>query len=453
MRQMQPVLWTKGLLLTPQHLQVQDRFLEDLLDFRLDSHAFRPRGFTHLQVDRESLAEGEFAITEAAGILPDGLLFDVPASDAAPPPKVLGDYWVPDRDTLDLYLAIPERRPGGHNVATDAGAGSHGTRYLAEAVLRRDENTGATEKPIQVARKNFRILADTETLDGYSVLPAARVRRLSTGEYQIDSSFVPPTLDIGASDRLMTIARRLLELLSAKSAALSGMRRERRKGLAHFGASDVANFWLLYTVNTHLPAVRHIFETRRGHPVVLYEELLSLAGALSTFSTRVRPTDLPTYDHGDLSGCFGRLDETIRELLETVVPANHVTLPLRHIEGSVYATALEKDRYLRAPEVFLAVGADMKEEELVPKVRERLKVSSKERLDHLVKQALSGLPLRHVADPPDTVPIKLDNHYFRLEKTGPEWDAVRQARNLAVYIPSGIVSPRLELVILLPPEE
>lgn len=453
MRQMQPVLWTKGLLLTPQHLQVQDRFLEDLLDFRLDSHVFRPRGFTRLQLDRESLAQGELAITEAAGILPDGLLFDVPVSDPPPPPKVLEDYWVPDRETLDLHLAIPERRPGGYNVAVDADDGGAGTRYLAEAVLRRDENTGAAEKPIQVARKNFRILADTETLDGFSALAAARVRKLDTGEYQLEPSFVPPTLDIRASDHLMTIARRLLELLSAKSATLSGMRRERKKGLAQFGVSDVANFWLLYTVNTHLPAVRHIFETRRGHPAVLYEELLSLAGALTTFSDRVRPTDLPTYDHGDLSTCFGRLEATIRELLETVVPANHVSLPLRHIESSVYATALEKDRYLRAPEIFLAVGADMKREELVPMVTERLKVSSEGRMDHLIKQALSGLPLRHVPDPPDTVPIKLENHYFRLEKTGPEWDAIRQARNLAAYVPSEIVAPRLELVILLPPEE
>ena len=72
MRQMQPVLWTKGVLLTPQHLQLQDRFLEDLLEFRLSSLTFAPWGFHRLTVDREALAAGAFAITAAVGVLPDG---------------------------------------------------------------------------------------------------------------------------------------------------------------------------------------------------------------------------------------------------------------------------------------------------------------------------------------------------------------------------------------------
>jgi len=51
MRQMQPVLWTKGVLLTPQHLQVQDQFLEDLLEFQRSALAFAPWGFSRLELD------------------------------------------------------------------------------------------------------------------------------------------------------------------------------------------------------------------------------------------------------------------------------------------------------------------------------------------------------------------------------------------------------------------
>ena len=36
MKRLQPVIWTKGTFLTPQHLQLQDRFLEDTLQFRLE---------------------------------------------------------------------------------------------------------------------------------------------------------------------------------------------------------------------------------------------------------------------------------------------------------------------------------------------------------------------------------------------------------------------------------
>jgi hypothetical protein len=55
MRQMQKVLWTKGTLLTPQHLQAQDRFLEDLVGFQLSSLAFFPWGFSRLEIDPEAL--------------------------------------------------------------------------------------------------------------------------------------------------------------------------------------------------------------------------------------------------------------------------------------------------------------------------------------------------------------------------------------------------------------
>ena len=48
MKRLQPVIWTKGTFLSPQHLQLQDRFLENLLQFHLDSLSFRPWGFRSL---------------------------------------------------------------------------------------------------------------------------------------------------------------------------------------------------------------------------------------------------------------------------------------------------------------------------------------------------------------------------------------------------------------------
>jgi type VI secretion system protein ImpJ len=291
MRQMQKVLWTKGVLLSPQHLQAQDRFLEDLLAFRVSALGFFPWGFGKLAIDREALAGGSLAVAEASGLLPDGLAFDIPGADGAPPPRSLEEHWLPDQRSMDVYLAIPEHRPGGHNVSTSAT--DRGARYLAEVVLLRDETTGRAEKPIQVARKNLRFLIEGEVLEGSSVLRVARVLRTPTGVYQLDPHFVPPLLDIMASEFLSAIARRLVELLSAKSSALSGVRRARNMSLADFGVSDVANFWLLYTVNTHLPRFRHLFETRGGHPSELFAAMTALTGALTTFSTKVHPRMLP----------------------------------------------------------------------------------------------------------------------------------------------------------------
>ncbi len=448
MRQMQPVLWTKGVLLSPQHFQTQDRFLADLLEFQLSALAFCPWGFQRLEIDREALASGSFGLAAAAGILPDGLLFDIPSSEDAPPPKPFESAFAPDQQWLDVYLGIPEYRYGGHNVSginRDRDA-----RYRADELLRRDETTGQAERPIQVARRNFRLLFGGESLEGTSALRIARVTRSPTGDYQLDPRFVPPLVDITASDHLMAIARRLLEILSAKSATLAAGRRQKNQSLAEFGIADVASFWLLYSINSVLPELRHIYETRRGHPAELYNAMLGLAGALTTFSGTIHARDLPSYEHDNLTASFTRLDEQLRELLETVVPATTVSLPMTLVQPSVYAAALDQEKYLAAPQIYLAITVEGRGTEVPTRVPSLVKVSAAGQLDTLIRQALPGILLTYVPNPPSAVSVKLNHHYFLLQKTGPEWDQVARARNIAAYVPAEFPGPQLELVIVLP---
>lgn len=447
MRQLQRVLWSKGVLLNPQHLQLQDRYLEELLAFRLEALSFRPWGFSRLALDREALAGGMLALTSAAGLLPDGLVFDVPGADPEPAPLPLASHWRPDQSAMTVSLAIPEHRLGGRNVAGGNGGGD--ARYVAEVVLRRDENTGLGEKPIQVARRNLRLVAEGEALEGYVSMPVARITRDAAGALEVDPAYIPPVVDIAASPALMTMARRLVELLSARSSALSAMRRERNAGLADFGTADIANFWLLFTVNSHLPHFRHLFEVRRGHPSELFAAMLELAGTLMTFADG-HPRELPAYDHGDLTTCFTRLDARLRELLDTAVPSNHVSLPLRQTEPSIYATAIDQDRYFGATQVYLAVASSLKKEELPRRVPQLLKLSSADQIERLVRHGLPGVPLAHVPVPPSAVPVKLNYQYFALERRGEDWDAIRLSRHLAVHVPADLPEPQLELVLLLP---
>jgi type VI secretion system protein ImpJ len=448
MPQLQKVLWSKGVLLNPQHLQLQDRYMEELLGFRLDTLAFCPWGFSRLELDREALVGGAVVITEAAGLLPDALVFDIPNSDQAPPPLPLADHWKPDEDSVLIHLSIPEHRHGGVNVSTSASERS--ARYFADVVLRRDENTGLAEKPIQVARRNLRLVAEGESLERAVSMPVARILRGAGGVPELDQAFIPPLIDIDASATLMSMARRLVELLSAKSSALSGMRRQRNVGLADFGIADVANFWLLYTVNTHLPRFRHHFETGKGHPATLYEAMLELAGALMTFAQSAHPRDLPVYEHGDLSTSFGKLDNMVREMLETAVPSNHVSLPLKRTEPTVFAAAIDQDRYFAAPQMFIAIKSSMKQDELIRRVPQILKVSSADQIERLIRRALPGVVLAHSPSPPSAIPIKSNYQYFQLDKRGEDWDAIRMSRHLAVYAPSDLADPEMELVILLP---
>jgi type VI secretion system protein ImpJ len=448
MKQLQPVIWMKGTFLSPQHLQTQDRFIENALQFQLESLAYQPWGFRSLQLNHEALAAGQVALANASGIFPDGLMFDIPASDPPPNPMPVAEFFEPDQDEVDVYLAIPNHQDRGLNVSVlrkDVD-----TRYRAEVAMLRDENSGSTEKPIQLARKNFRLLVGDQPRQGLSTIRIARVKRTPAGLLELDQRFVPPLLDITASDYLVSIARRLVEILAAKSSVLAGTRRHKNLSLADFGTSDIANFWLLYTINTNFPILQHIFETRRGHPERLFAAMLSLAGSLTTFSNQIHPRDLPKYDHEELAKCFTDLDEKVRLLLETVVPSNFVSLPLKLIQPYIYATSLSDDKYLKDTKLYLAITSEMNEAELISKTPYLIKVCSANHIEHLVRMALPGVPLTHVARPPSAIPVKLNAQYFSLSQAGPAWEAIQRARNLAAFVPGDFPAPQLELIVLLP---
>ena len=448
MKQLQPVLWSKGTFLTPQHLQLQDRFLEDSLNFRLQALKFCAWGFSEVVLDQELLADGQLAVTRASGIFPDGLLFDIPGPDQPPPSKALAEFFDPGVRDLDIYLAVPDYKQKGLNVAGLGRVG--GSRYLAEITTVRDDNTGAGEKPIQIARKNLRLLAANETREGSSALRIANVEKTESGAFRFNTRFVPPLLEVRASDYLRSLINGILEILSAKSTQLSGSRRQKNQSLADFTAADIANFWLLYTVNSNIPVLSHLLQGQRCHPEELFSALTALGASLTTFSNTIRPRDLPLYDHLNLSKVFTDLDEKLRILLETVVPTNVVSLPLKHVNNTIYAAAIDQDKYLNNTRMYLALSADTSEDTIIRRVPQLVKLCSATHIEQLISNALPGIALTHVSSPPSAIPIKMKYQYFSLNQSGAAWDTVTRARNFGAHVPADIPNPQMELIILLP---
>jgi len=446
MRQLQPVVWSKGVFLSPQHLQAQDRFFEDTLRFLSGALAYANWGFTSLQIDPAGLSEGRLSVSEASGIFPDGLMLDCPASDAPPASRTLEKSFPEGSKTCAFFLAVPQDRPGGLNVALTRGGLN--TRFYSELQMLRDENSSGVEKPVSLARKNLQILAEGENLEGSVLLPLAQVEKTESGGYRLDPKYVPPTLSIKGAELLTGILRGQIETLISRSGQLAGARRQRNQSLADFSASDIANFWLLYTLNVHLPVLRHLYDSAKVHPEALYLQMLSLAGALTTFSSKIEPRDLPRYEHEKLGQCYLALDAIIAELLDTVVPSNFVALPLKLLRASVYAASIDKDRYFENSRPYLAISSDLKEADLIGRVPGLCKACSATHIEQLIRAALPGLKLTHVPVPPRAIPVKLRYQYFSIEKSGPSWEAVVRARNFAVHVPGEISNPDMELIFL-----
>lgn len=455
MRKRHRVVWSKGMFLTPQQFQTQDQFFEDSIQFRWSASQFANWGVADLEIDSEALNNGLFRLAKCTGIMPDGEAFDMPDNDDLPPSRSVADHFPPSRESLDIFLGIPDSRPRARNVTIPGAADSESsgvpptTRYLAETRMATDENTGNEEKAVQVARRMFRILFDDEYRDGFSVLRIAQVTRNAAGIPILNPRFVAPCVNLGSSNYLNMLLRRQIEILATKSSALSGPRRQRGKITAEFSPSETANFWLLHTVNSYLPELKHIWKVRRGHPEAAYLAMLRLAGALSTFSLEASPENLPDYDHEDLGHCFTLLDQNIRDLMETVIPSKFVSVPLQAKDRFIWGGTVTEDQYFHDSQFYLAVSAKMGMDDIIRKVPQLVKVSATDDIQRLIRNALPGLLLRHVPVPPAAIPIKLDNQYFALNQGGELWNAMMLSRQIAVHAPGEIVDPKMELLIVL----
>jgi type VI secretion system protein ImpJ len=279
-------------------------------------------------------------------------------------------------------------------------------------------------------------------------LGVGSVMRDGAGHLVFDPDFVPPVLRISASERLMLLVGRLIEILEEKSSTLgSGAGDVRPSG--DFSPRDIAHFWLRHAVNSALAPLRHLFLSKRGHPEELFVELSRLGGALCTFALDSHPRTLPVYDHERLGECFGALDRHIRTHLETIIPTNCVAIPLEMVQNYFYEGPVNDTRCLGRARWVLGIRANMGEAEIINKVPQLVKVCSAKFVGELVKRAMAGLHLTHLPVPPPAIPSRLEMQYFGIDRSGPFWDHIVQTQRVGLYVPGDLPSPEVELLVVL----
>jgi type VI secretion system protein ImpJ len=439
------VVWNEGMLLTPHHFQQWDNYHEELLNARIRSIMPFEYGIMDAQVNREAIANGNFQVTAVRAILPDGLLINVPDTDAVPDARPVGSHFSPEATSLGVHLVIPAKKSGGANFQANGAKTTGNFRFLQEGAMARDETSGANEQPIAFARPNLRIIFDDELRDGFTSLKIAEIERTTTGQLRISENYIPPLLNVSANVWLVNMLRQIVEILITKSSSLGEQRRQRNASLADFTTSEVAVFWLLHTINSAIPPMAHYFRLPLLHPERLYLAMAELVGELMTFSTEYHPKDIVKYDHDDLYFTFSQLSGQLKELLETVIPSRCVPIPLEKINPTLYIGRVEDERLLKEAGFYLAVRAQMPESKLIEDVPRMIKIASRDVIDTVVGRALPGVGLTHANPPPAPIPARVGFKYFSLENAGAYWEGIRGSKIIAVYVPEKIPDEKLEM--------
>jgi type VI secretion system protein ImpJ len=439
------VIWKEGMFLQPQHFQQADRFFQQTMVAQWQSQNPFFSGITGIAVDSAALASGVFALTSCTGIFPDGTFFSIPQEDEPPSSRSFADHFSHEQQSCDVYLALPLAIEGRASVSETS---SPHSRYRIQNSTVVDEVSGTQKKQIEAGSYNFSVLFGGESLDHCSALRIARLKRNPNGQIELQEDDVPPLAQLGGSRYLLSQLRSMLEMLLAKSVALSQGRRQNAAGKATFSQSEETAFRLLETVNTYTPLLNHYHFEPRIHPFELFKLLTQFAGALTAFSSDVSLKDMTRYDHDKLSGTFGGLIKLIRGVLEADIDAGCTVIPLEQINPATYVCKLPNEKLMAAARFYLGVSAKVSEKELIIGVAQRIKMSSRDRLDVLISSAMPGLPLIHVAHPPEGLSTKPNFLYFALDQQSQFWRGMQGSGSIALYFPNNYPELKMEMLAL-----
>jgi type VI secretion system protein ImpJ len=443
------VLWGEGLFLRPQHFQQQDRYHEARLSQTASALHPYAWGVRKLVIDQDALKTDMLRVRELSLIFPDGELYRAPDADTLPLQVRLGAL-APSVQAITFHAALPSLKPHGDNCAAGGASGPDlgDARFGQYDRDTQDLYTHAADAPVSYLSKTLRLVSEFEALESFESFALLRLRRVATGGFEVDPSFTPPSLSIAGAPGLHMQLARLMEKLLAKVNALYGHYREPSRNVVEIRGGDVSSFWLLHTASTGYAALAHYLSHSELHPERLFADMLSLAGGLMTYSRSYKLEDLPSYEHADPGPPFARLDEIIRNLLDTVISSKYFAIALSNDRPSYHLGSLDSGKINAQTTLYLAVRADLPALQLVQLVPLRFKIGAPEDVDKFVLSAMPGVKLAHAPQVPAALPVRPDTCYFTLEAKGVLYENMLKAQAISIYVPTGIGGLKLELIAI-----
>lgn len=447
------ILWGEGLFLRPQHFQIQDSYHEQRLNQTIRATIPFAYGINQLRFDELQLGNHVLALESIEMIWQDGEIYQAPSTDLLPEPLLLDDLNF--KGEMLIYLTLPLLQPNKTNILHD-GDDHRSGRYHSHLTETHDLYTNAQAADITLLRRRamFRLLAPLsepqQEFDGLLYLPLGRIKRQSSGSFELDQKFIPPILHIEASDTLTSNLKRTLNVIRAKIKTIQTNNRENEQKLIEFRSGDIVSFWLVNALNTAHATLNHLLQHPQIHPERLFFELLRLTGSLLTFSTAYEVDHLPQYRHHQLQDSFQQLDVILRDLLDTIISSRYISIALKEIRPSYWIGSLESDKITQDSRLYIAVSSSMMQtHELVQIVPLRFKVGSTVDVEQRVVAALPAIPLHHLMQVPTAIPVRSGVSYFEIEPHHELYQRMLESESICIYIPSGFQDISIELIAVM----
>lgn len=460
MENQQGIYWHQGMFLQPQHFQQAE--LHTQFQFKPVFDAGLPHfwGVGALQLAAAAIANRTIDVQSAQLLFPDHSYVEFPGN-AVIKSRPFKSEWVEGDKPFAVYLGLKKLARQGVNVTECASmddAGAAGTRF---ASLDNPAETGdllSDGPPAQVRSLMYVVSiffdSEVDTLDGYELMPIARLVR-DGEEIKLSDSFIPPCYALSGSTVLTGMIKDIRDELSGRARQLQQYKSPREIQKAEFDASNMIFLLALRSLNRATPYLFHLTEAGQVHPWLAYGALRQLIGEMSSFSERVNmlgegddgTPGLPPYDHADLGKCFERVRRLIGSLLNEITVGPEF-LAVMEYDGSYYSAELQRGFFSQRNRFYLVLRTDADPQRVLEAMRSEARLAARAQLAPLLAHALPGLELLHMAQAPQGLPRRANSYYFRIEQMSQQWDEVEREGILSLAWLDAPTDLRCEIVVL-----
>lgn len=431
------VIWREGMLLRPQHFQHSDRYYDYQMKTRTHLLGRYMWGFLELLIEEAPLKDGKLVVSRAAGILPDGSLFNL---DGRKEPLMI--QVPPNIGKTPVFLALPVVT-GNHIEARAAEDKDVLARYSIYNADIANSNAGeGIASQVQCGLPDFRLLLGQQQSDRIFVtLQLGEILDCtSDGGVTLNGEFAPTVIHARASAYLTKSLSEVIALVDTRCAALA----ERLSTNGKAGGSEVGDFMLMQMMNRTLLVLQHYQNLQHVHPEELYRTILAVVGELSTFASANRrtPTTLG-YEHSDLSRSYQALIDVFKRLMTMVLEEHATPLALIAHDYGVQVALVSDHSHFDTSSFVLVAGAHCSAEELRNRLPAQLKVGSVETIRNMINLHLPGMKIRPLPVAPRQLAFHANKAYFIIDLSVDELAQLRRSGGFALHVSSEI--PSLDL--------
>ncbi|MPY26913.1 type VI secretion system baseplate subunit TssK [Shewanella psychropiezotolerans] len=432
------VLWNEGMFLSPQHFQQQERYVEHFIRQFVGQHVSQCYGLSSLKLDCSMLNIGKLIVRHAKGIFPDGSPFEIEHRLELDIAK--------DTSKKKIYLALPVSHPGIVNVGEDKNQRHSSVKQNVFDTSR--EHSDALE--LELAHLNIELKIEGEELKNYTLLAVAEISEYTAeGKLTLNQAFIPPCIQFNVSGYLKDCVADVFAHVQYRARTTSSRLHSDNSSKSYQGL--MRDYLWLQALGSWMPKLEQWNEVGGLSTQQLYFECVSMAGQMQGLEGKV-PSSFPIWDLNDLYRCFSQVFSELMLLLREVQVDNVSTL---HWQTQLFATrrllqAQVTDRSLYHQGRFImVVTSPIGSARLGKEFPEACKLAGNSDIVGLVRNALSGVTLRHLPYAPSELKARHDAAYFEVDDKSALWQAlIKKEEPIALHIDERIDDIDVELHVI-----